>query len=108
MAPPTLTVVLSQTMVFFASTTMNGGEFPNFYGNARISTIFIPGPTFPVAIFHLKSPSEDYVNSAFKRICGSTCYSCLCLLRRMVHCLVDDVVDSCEGGRGKQMSVQSR
>ncbi|KAH8108469.1 P-loop containing nucleoside triphosphate hydrolase protein [Phellopilus nigrolimitatus] len=48
------------------SATMNAEKFSTFYGNAPCFTI--PGRTFPVEIFHSKSPCEDYVDSAVKQI----------------------------------------
>ncbi|KAE9397860.1 pre-mRNA splicing factor [Gymnopus androsaceus JB14] len=48
------------------SATMNSEKFSNFYGNAPCFTI--PGRTFPVEIFHAKSPCEDYVDSAVKQV----------------------------------------
>ncbi|KAM5542240.1 hypothetical protein V8D89_004113 [Ganoderma adspersum] len=48
------------------SATMNAEKFSNFYGNAP--TFTIPGRTFPVEIFHAKSPCEDYVDSAVKQV----------------------------------------
>ncbi|PVF97099.1 putative PRP16-RNA-dependent ATPase [Serendipita vermifera] len=48
------------------SATMNAEKFSTFYGNAPIFTI--PGRTFPVEIFHSKSPCEDYVDSAVKQV----------------------------------------
>ncbi|KAF8955730.1 P-loop containing nucleoside triphosphate hydrolase protein [Flammula alnicola] len=48
------------------SATMNSDKFSNFYGNAPTYTI--PGRTFPVEIFHAKSPCEDYVDSAVKQV----------------------------------------
>ena len=41
-------------------------KFSNFYGVAPTYTI--PGRTFPVEIFHSKSPCEDYVDSAVKQV----------------------------------------
>lgn len=41
-------------------------QFSNFYGMAPTYTI--PGRTFPVEIFHAKSPCEDYVDSAVKQV----------------------------------------
>lgn len=41
-------------------------KFSRFYGNA--ATYTIPGRTFPVEIFHSKSPCEDYVDSAIKQV----------------------------------------
>lgn len=41
-------------------------QFSNFYGVAPTYTI--PGRTFPVEIFHAKSPCEDYVDSAVKQV----------------------------------------
>ena len=41
-------------------------QFSSFYGFAPCFTI--PGRTFPVEIFHSKSPCEDYVDSAVKQI----------------------------------------
>ncbi|EJD44265.1 hypothetical protein AURDEDRAFT_125294 [Auricularia subglabra TFB-10046 SS5] len=41
-------------------------QFSRFYGNAPCFTI--PSRTFPVEIFHSKSPCEDYVDSAVKQI----------------------------------------
>lgn len=41
-------------------------QFSNFYGTAP--TFTIPGRTFPVEIFHAKSPCEDYVDSAVKQV----------------------------------------
>ncbi|KAG2023687.1 pre-mRNA splicing factor [Coprinopsis cinerea AmutBmut pab1-1] len=48
------------------SATMNAEKFSNFYGNAPCYTI--PGRTFPVEIFHSKSPCEDYVDAAVKQV----------------------------------------
>ncbi|KAJ3788125.1 pre-mRNA splicing factor [Lentinula aff. detonsa] len=48
------------------SATMNAEKFSNFYGTAPCFTI--PGRTFPVEIFHSKSPCEDYVDSAVKQV----------------------------------------
>ncbi|KAJ3770349.1 pre-mRNA splicing factor [Lentinula raphanica] len=48
------------------SATMNAEKFSNFYGTAPCFTI--PGRTFPVEIFHAKSPCEDYVDSAVKQV----------------------------------------
>ena len=48
------------------SATMNADKFSKFYGNA--ATFSIPGRTFPVEIFHSKSPCEDYVDSAIKQV----------------------------------------
>ncbi|KAH7926220.1 P-loop containing nucleoside triphosphate hydrolase protein [Leucogyrophana mollusca] len=48
------------------SATMNAEKFSAFYGNAPTYTI--PGRTFPVEIFHSKSPCEDYVDSAVKQV----------------------------------------
>ncbi|OCH94206.1 P-loop containing nucleoside triphosphate hydrolase protein [Obba rivulosa] len=48
------------------SATMNAEKFSSFYGNAP--TFTIPGRTFPVEIFHSKSPCEDYVDSAVKQV----------------------------------------
>jgi len=41
-------------------------KFSAFYGNAPCYTI--PGRTFPVEIFHSKSPCEDYVDSTVKQV----------------------------------------
>ncbi|GAW02727.1 pre-mrna splicing factor [Lentinula edodes] len=48
------------------SATMNSEKFSNFYGTAPCFTI--PGRTFPVKIFHSKSPCQDYVDSAVKQV----------------------------------------
>ncbi|KAG8963054.1 DEAH-box RNA helicase prp16 [Tulasnella sp. 419] len=48
------------------SATMNAEKFSDFYGMAP--TFTIPGRTFPVEIFHSKSPCEDYVDSAVKQV----------------------------------------
>ncbi|KAF6765883.1 pre-mRNA splicing factor [Ephemerocybe angulata] len=48
------------------SATMNAEKFSSFYGNAPTYTI--PGRTFPVEIFHSKSPCEDYVDAAVKEV----------------------------------------
>ncbi|KAI0935709.1 hypothetical protein AcV5_004052 [Taiwanofungus camphoratus] len=48
------------------SATMNAEKFSNFYGTAP--TFTIPGRTFPVEMFHAKSPCEDYVDSAVKQV----------------------------------------
>lgn len=48
------------------SATMNAQKFSTFYGNAPVFTI--PGRTFPVEIFHSKSPCEDYVDAAVKQV----------------------------------------
>ncbi|KAL1940616.1 hypothetical protein VTO73DRAFT_8051 [Trametes versicolor] len=48
------------------SATMNAEKFSQFYGQAPCFTI--PGRTFPVEIFHAKSPCEDYVDSAVKQV----------------------------------------
>lgn len=45
---------------------MNAQKFSDFFGNAAQFTI--PGRTFPVEIFHSKSPCEDYVDSAVKQV----------------------------------------
>lgn len=45
---------------------MNAEKFSSFYGNAPCFNI--PGRTFPVEIFHSKSPCEDYVDSAVKQV----------------------------------------
>lgn len=45
---------------------MNADKFSKFFGNAAQFTI--PGRTFPVEIYHSKSPCEDYVDSAVKQI----------------------------------------
>ena len=45
---------------------MNAEKFSNFYGNAP--TFTIPGRTFPVEIFHSKTPCEDYVDSAVNQV----------------------------------------
>lgn len=41
-------------------------QFSQFY--SRAPTFTIPGRTFPVEIFHSKSPCEDYVDSAVKQV----------------------------------------
>ena len=41
-------------------------QFSRFFGNAASFTI--PGRTFPVEIFHSKSPCEDFVDSAIKQV----------------------------------------
>lgn len=48
------------------SATMNADKFSAFYGNAPCYTI--PGRTFPVEMFHSKSPCEDYVDSTVKQV----------------------------------------
>ncbi|KAG6885029.1 DEAH-box RNA helicase prp16 [Termitomyces sp. T159_Od127] len=48
------------------SKILNVLQFSSFYGNAPTYTI--PGRTFPVEIFHSKSPCEDYVDSSVKQI----------------------------------------
>lgn len=48
------------------SATMNAEKFSGFFGNAAMYTI--PGRTFPVEIYHSKSPCEDYVDSAIKQV----------------------------------------
>lgn len=48
------------------SATMNAEKFSRFFGNA--ATYTIPGRTFPVEIYHSKSPCEDYVDSAIKQV----------------------------------------
>lgn len=48
------------------SATMNADKFSSFYGNAPTYTI--PGRTFPVEIFHSKSPCDDYVDAAVKEV----------------------------------------
>lgn len=48
------------------SATMNADKFSKFFGNA--ATFTIPGRTFPVEIYHSKSPCEDYVDSAIKQV----------------------------------------
>ncbi|KIL71099.1 hypothetical protein M378DRAFT_6935 [Amanita muscaria Koide BX008] len=48
------------------SATMNAEKFSRFYGTAPTYTI--PGRTFPVEIFHAKSPCEDYVDSTVKQV----------------------------------------
>jgi pre-mRNA-splicing factor ATP-dependent RNA helicase DHX38/PRP16 len=51
---------------FCAGSQLTACQFSNFYGNA--ATFTIPGRTFPVEIFHSKSPCEDYVDSAIKQV----------------------------------------
>lgn len=51
---------------FWKSSTVLLLQFSSFYGNAPTYTI--PGRTFPVEIFHSKSPCEDYVDSAVKQV----------------------------------------
>jgi pre-mRNA-splicing factor ATP-dependent RNA helicase DHX38/PRP16 len=41
-------------------------QFSRFFGNA--ATFTIPGRTFPVEIFHSKSPCDDYVDAAIKQV----------------------------------------
>ncbi|KAI5991285.1 pre-mRNA splicing factor [Pisolithus orientalis] len=48
------------------SATMNAEKFSAFYGNSPTYTI--PGRTFPVEIFHSKSPCDDYVDAAVKQV----------------------------------------
>ncbi|ODO00817.1 pre-mRNA-splicing factor ATP-dependent RNA helicase PRP16 [Cryptococcus wingfieldii CBS 7118] len=48
------------------SATMNADKFSKFFGNA--ATYTIPGRTFPVEIYHSKSPCEDYVDSTVKQV----------------------------------------
>ncbi|KAG5651975.1 hypothetical protein H0H81_006749 [Sphagnurus paluster] len=63
------TAVLSRRRdlkLIVTSATMNAEKFSSFYGNAPTYTI--PGRTFPVEIFHSKSPCEDYVDSSVKQI----------------------------------------
>ncbi|EKD00131.1 RNA helicase, Prp16p [Trichosporon asahii var. asahii CBS 8904] len=48
------------------SATMNADKFSKFFGNAAQFTI--PGRTFPVEIYHSKSPCEDYVDAAIKQV----------------------------------------
>ncbi|KAI6022598.1 pre-mRNA splicing factor [Pisolithus marmoratus] len=48
------------------SATMNAEKFSAFYGSCPTYTI--PGRTFPVEIFHSKSPCEDYVDGAVKQV----------------------------------------
>ncbi|KZT58418.1 P-loop containing nucleoside triphosphate hydrolase protein [Calocera cornea HHB12733] len=48
------------------SATMNAEKFSSFYGNCPQFTI--PGRTFPVEVYHSKSPCEDYVDSAVKQV----------------------------------------
>ncbi|EIW71616.1 hypothetical protein TREMEDRAFT_67867 [Tremella mesenterica DSM 1558] len=52
--------------VIVTSATMNAEKFSKFFGNA--ATFTIPGRTFPVEIYHSKSPCEDYVDSAIKQV----------------------------------------
>ncbi|KIK91836.1 hypothetical protein PAXRUDRAFT_148626 [Paxillus rubicundulus Ve08.2h10] len=52
--------------LIITSATMNAEKFSAFYGNAPTYTI--PGRTFPVEMFHSKSPCEDYVDSAVKQV----------------------------------------
>jgi pre-mRNA-splicing factor ATP-dependent RNA helicase DHX38/PRP16 len=63
------TLVLSRRRdlkLIVTSATMNSEKFSSFYGNAP--TFTIPGRTFPVEIFHSKSPCEDYVDSTVKQV----------------------------------------
>lgn len=66
---PVSSIVLSRRRdlkLIVTSATMNSDKFSKFYGNAP--TFTIPGRTFPVEMFHSKSPCEDYVDSAVKQV----------------------------------------
>ncbi len=45
---------------------LDASQFSTFYGSAPCFTI--PGRTFPVELFHAKSPCEDYVDSSVKQV----------------------------------------
>ena len=48
------------------SATMDANKFSTFFGNVPVFRI--PGRTFPVDIVYSKSPCEDYIESAVKKV----------------------------------------
>lgn len=48
------------------SATMDAEKFANFFGG-QTPVFHIPGRTFPVEIFHGRTPVEDYVDAAVKQ-----------------------------------------
>uniref|UniRef100_A0A0R3RPC4 RNA helicase n=1 Tax=Elaeophora elaphi TaxID=1147741 RepID=A0A0R3RPC4_9BILA len=48
------------------SATMDAEKFANFFGG-HTPCFTIPGRTFPVEIFHARTPMEDYVDAAVKQ-----------------------------------------
>lgn len=53
------------------SATMDSDKFANFFGGVPI--FHIPGRTFPVEVYHTKSPCEDYVDAAVKQVLTIHC-----------------------------------
>lgn len=45
---------------------MDADKFANFFGGS-CPTYTIPGRTFPVEVFHARTPVEDYVEAAVKQ-----------------------------------------
>ncbi|VDN33332.1 unnamed protein product, partial [Gongylonema pulchrum] len=54
------------------SATMDAEKFANFFGG-HTPCFTIPGRTFPVEIFHARTPMEDYVDVAVKQAVKVTC-----------------------------------
>lgn len=53
------------------SATMDSDKFSNFFGGVPV--YHIPGRTFPVEVYHTKSPCEDYVDAAVKQVMTIHC-----------------------------------
>ena len=48
------------------SATVEAEKISEYFGGAPV--FYVPGRTFPVEIFHAKTPCEDYVDSAVKKV----------------------------------------
>eukprot|EP00301_Raphidiophrys_heterophryoidea_P005091 c12172_g1_i1.p1 GENE.c12172_g1_i1~~c12172_g1_i1.p1 ORF type:complete len:1757 (+),score=438.88 c12172_g1_i1:2-5272(+) len=55
----------SDLKLIVTSATMDSEKFSTFFGRCPVFTI--PGRTFPVELFHSKTPIEDYVEEAVKK-----------------------------------------
>lgn len=56
----------SDLKLIVTSATMDADKFATFFGG-HTPTFTIPGRTFPVEIYHARSPLEDYVDAAVKQ-----------------------------------------
>ncbi|CAJ0941256.1 unnamed protein product, partial [Mesorhabditis belari] len=56
----------SELKLIVTSATMDAEKFANFFGGMT-PTFNIPGRTFPVEIYHARTPVEDYIDAAVKQ-----------------------------------------
>ncbi|ULU01767.1 hypothetical protein L3Y34_001812 [Caenorhabditis briggsae] len=56
----------SDLKLIVTSATMDADKFADFFGG-NCPTFTIPGRTFPVELFHARTPVEDYVDAAVKQ-----------------------------------------